>query len=75
MIKIVDNGSGIMEADFPLLCARFATSKLKEFSDMQALDSFGFRGEALASLSYCSKLTIASRWKKEIIGFSAQFRN
>lgn len=75
LIKIADNGKGIMLEDFPLLCARFATSKIKDFSDMVQLCSFGFRGEALASLSYVSNLTICSKWHQDAVGHSASFKN
>mgnify|MGYP000461617949 FL=1 len=60
-----------MVEDFPLLCARFATSKIKDFGDMASLNSFGFRGEALASLSYVSNLTISSKWQKDTVGHTA----
>lgn len=75
LIKISDNGKGIMAEDFPLLCARFATSKIRDFGDMSQLSSFGFRGEALASLSYVSNLTISSIWHKDSVGHSASFKN
>lgn len=75
LIKIADNGKGIMVEDFPLLCARFATSKIRDFGDMSQLVSFGFRGEALASLSYVSNLAISSKWHQDPVGHSAAFKN
>lgn len=74
---IEDNGTGIHKDDFPLLCERFATSKIQEFDDLSSLCSFGFRGEALASISFVSHLKIASMRRdcSSEIGYKANFRN
>jgi len=60
-IEITDNGKGILARDLPLAVAAHATSKLKQFSDLQSLNSFGFRGEALASFAASGELQIISR--------------
>lgn len=58
--SIEDNGTGIKEEDFSLLCARYCTSKLKSSDDLSSINTYGFRGEALASISLCSKLSVKS---------------
>jgi len=60
-IEIRDDGCGISKVDLPLVCERFATSKLKNFDDLYHLNTYGFRGEALASLSYAGHVKIVSK--------------
>ena len=60
LIRLTDDGSGIEKDDMPLAVKRHATSKIEHFNDVYKLHTFGFRGEALASIAAISRLKITS---------------
>lgn len=72
---INDNGKGMSPEDLQLAATRHATSKLSSADDLETLVSFGFRGEALASISMCAYLTIVTKPAGVPIGFKQQFRD
>lgn len=73
-LQIQDNGHGIRKSDLPLLCERFATSKLRTFNDLSNMHTFGFRGEALASISFISaSVQVVSKRREGECAYRAEY--
>ncbi|WP_299346777.1 DNA mismatch repair endonuclease MutL [uncultured Maritalea sp.] len=72
LIRIEDNGFGMGEDDLRLSVSRHATSKLKD-DELDDIQTLGFRGEALASISAVAELTIATRATNEELGLKLSF--
>uniref|UniRef100_A0A915KMR6 DNA mismatch repair protein S5 domain-containing protein n=1 Tax=Romanomermis culicivorax TaxID=13658 RepID=A0A915KMR6_ROMCU len=73
LISVLDNGCGIRQEDLEILCQRFTTSKLRSYEDLQSIGTYGFRGEALASASHVSHLSVVTRCVSSQVGFKAEF--
>ena len=73
LIRIVDNGAGMSREDALLCVERFATSKITGVEDLDTLQSLGFRGEALASISSVSHFELKTRTANELLGLRLRY--
>ncbi len=67
-ISVIDNGRGIPEVDVPLVFKRFATSKVETAEDLEAIETLGFRGEAMYSISAVSEVELVTGVDNESTG-------
>ena len=73
LIQVIDNGCGMAPDDAVLCFERHATSKIASAEDLGHILTFGFRGEALASIAAVSEVTLRTRRKGEELGVEVQF--
>ncbi|MCP4523991.1 MAG: DNA mismatch repair endonuclease MutL [Candidatus Gracilibacteria bacterium] len=74
-IVITDNGYGIEQSDLPLVLEKYSTSKISSLEDLQNVLTFGFRGEAIASISSVSEFEIQSKTADQSSGYSLKYNN
>lgn len=67
-IQVIDDGIGMSETDARLAFERHATSKIREANDLFALQTMGFRGEALASIAAVAQIELYTRQESEDVG-------
>jgi len=68
LVQIIDNGNGMSETDARMSFERHATSKIRQANDLFAIQTLGFRGEALASIAAVAEVTLKTRHKLNEIG-------
>src|SRR5687767_951194 len=72
LIRIADDGCGMMRDDALLAFERHATSKLKDANDLLSISTLGFRGEALPSIASVSRLLLETRAREEAAGTAVE---
>ncbi len=74
LIRVIDDGMGMDEDDMLLSLERHATSKLRDVSELTAINTLGFRGEAIPSIASVSKLVVTSRQAASPLGSRLESR-
>jgi DNA mismatch repair protein MLH1 len=73
-ISIQDNGHGIDKDSLSILCERFTTSKITNYEDLEiGCSTYGFRGEALASISHVAHLTVLTKTNNDLCAYKAKY--
>jgi len=72
LIRVTDNGTGMSLNDAQLSCQRFATSKLRQESDLLNIQTLGFRGEALPSIASVSRFRLLTQPSEAVVGTEIQ---
>ncbi len=72
LIQVIDNGSGMDESDAVTSFLRHATSKISTYEDLEAISTYGFRGEALASIAAVARVTLKTKQKESDVATVVQ---
>ncbi|KAI8475935.1 MAG: hypothetical protein J3K34DRAFT_517092 [Monoraphidium minutum] len=75
LLQVADDGCGVAAGDLPLLCVRHATSKLRAYEDLETVATLGFRGEALASISFVAHLGVVTMARGDPHGWRASYQD
>lgn len=68
LMQVIDNGKGMSETDVRLCWERHATSKIQKAEDLFQLNTYGFRGEAMASIAAVAQVEMKSRRAEDDVG-------
>ena len=74
LIQVIDNGCGMSPQEAQIAFERHATSKIQEAEDLESIETFGFRGEALAAIAAVSHVTLKTRQARDELGIQLDIR-